>query len=86
MHHVFAKAGKLVLAWLIILGLAAMASLGISLSAGSLRSATPSPAEIVASRFPSSDATLPVMPATFSHTLTQAQIQSLVTYIASVAK
>jgi cytochrome c oxidase subunit 2 len=27
-----------------------------------------------------------VMPATFSHTLTQAQIQSLVTYIASVAK
>ena len=66
MHHVFAKAGKFVLAWLIILGLAAMASLGISLSAGSLRSATPSPAEIVASRFPSSDATLPVMPATFS--------------------
>ena len=66
MHHVFAKAGKFILAWLIILGLAAMASLGISLSAGSLRPATPSPAEIVASRFPSSDAALPVMPATFS--------------------
>ena len=54
------------MACLIMLGFAALASLGISLSAGSLRSATPSPAEIVASRFPSSDATLPVIPATFS--------------------
>ena len=54
------------MACLIMLGFAALASLGISLSVGSLRSATPSPAEIVASRFPSSDATLPVIPATFS--------------------
>ena len=54
------------MACLIMLGFAALASLGISLSAGSLRSATPSPAEIVASRFPPSDATLPVIPATFS--------------------
>src|SRR5713101_5727515 len=62
------------LAFLIMLAFAAMASLGVSLSAVSLRSAAPppagivasSPAEIVASRFPSADATLPVQPVTFS--------------------
>ena len=73
-HHVFAKAGIFALAFLIMLVFAAMASLGVSLSAVSLRSAAPSPgeivastpAEIVASRFPSADATLPVQSATFS--------------------
>jgi hypothetical protein len=60
------------LAFLVMLVFAAMASLGVSLSAVSLRSGTPSeivastPAEIVASRFPSADAVLPVQPATFS--------------------
>jgi len=49
-----------------MLSFVALVSLGISLGAGSLRSATPSPAEIVASRFPSADAFLPSMPATFS--------------------
>src|SRR5437899_7927455 len=52
---------------------AAMAGLGVSLSAVSLRS-SPSPGEVVAStpaeivalRFPSADAALPVQPATFS--------------------
>ena len=73
-HHVLAKAGIFALAFLIMLVFAAMASLGVSLSAVSLRSAAPSPpetmastpAEIVASRFPSADATLPVQPVTFS--------------------
>jgi len=73
-HRVFAKAGIFALAFLIMLVFAAMASLGVSLSAVSLRSAAPSPgeivastpAEIVASRFPSADATLPVQSATFS--------------------
>ena len=65
-HHVFARAGKFALACLIMLGFAALASLGISLSAGSLRSATPTPAEIVASRFPSTDAALRIVPVTFS--------------------
>src|SRR6266849_1961473 len=73
-HHVFAKAGMFALAFLVMLVFAAMASLGVSLSAVSLRSAAPSsaeivapsPAEIVASRFPSADATLLVQPVTFS--------------------
>jgi hypothetical protein len=72
-HRVFAKAGIFALAFLIMLVFAAMASLGVSLSAVSLRSAAPppgeiatsTPAEIVASRFPSADA-LPVQPAAFS--------------------
>ena len=74
MHHGFAKAGMFALAFLVMLVFAAMASLGVSLSAVSLRSAAPpaaevvasTPAEIVASRFPSADATLPVQPVTFS--------------------
>jgi hypothetical protein len=73
-HHVFAKAGIFALAFLIMLVFAAMASLGVSLSAVSLRPTAPSPgeivastpAEIVASRFPFADATLPVQPAAFS--------------------
>jgi hypothetical protein len=79
-HHVFAKAGIFALAFLIMLVFAAMASLGVSLSAVSLRSTVPSrstvsspgenvastPAEIVASRFPFADAALPVQPAAFS--------------------
>ena len=74
MHHVFAKAGVFALAFLIMLVFAAMASLGVSLSAVSLRSAAPSPAgtvasspaEIVASRFPFADATSAVQSVTFS--------------------
>jgi hypothetical protein len=73
-HHVLAKAGIFALAFLIMLAFAAMASLGVSLSAVSLRSTAPppgeiaasTPAEIVASRFPSADAALPVQPAAFS--------------------
>jgi hypothetical protein len=73
-HRVFAKAGIFALAFLIMLVFAAMASLGVSLSAVSLRSTAPppgeivasTPAEIVASRFPSADAALPVQPAAFS--------------------
>jgi hypothetical protein len=73
-HHVLAKAGVFALAFLIMLAFAAMAGLGVSLSAVSLRSTTPSPgevvastpAEIVASRFPAADAALLVQPATFS--------------------
>jgi hypothetical protein len=71
-HRVFAKAGIFALALLIMLVFAAMASLGVSLSAVSLRSAAPAeivastPAEIVASRFPAADAALPVQSATFS--------------------
>src|SRR5215470_4865221 len=72
--HVFAKAGMFALAFLVMLVFAAMASLGVSLSAVSLRSPPPpspvgimaTPAEIVASRFPSADAPLPVQPVTFS--------------------
>jgi hypothetical protein len=59
-QHVYARAGKFVLACLILLGFAAIASLGTG------RSASPSPAEIVASRFPSADATVPVVPASYS--------------------
>ena len=73
-HRGFAKAGVFALAFLIMLVFAAMAGLGVSLSAVSLRSAAPSPGEIVAStpakivasRFPSADAALVVQPATFS--------------------
>jgi hypothetical protein len=73
-HHVLAKAGIFALAFLIMLAFAAMAGLGVSLSAVSLRSTAPSPgeitastpAEIVASRFPAADAALPVQPVTFS--------------------
>jgi hypothetical protein len=73
-HHVFAKAGVFALAFLVMLVFAAMASLGVSLSAVTLRSTTSSPpqtvastpAEIVASRFPSADAALPAQPAMFS--------------------
>jgi hypothetical protein len=65
-HHVFARTGKFALACLVILAFVALASLGVSLSAGSLRSTTPSPAEIVASRFPSADSAPPVWFATFS--------------------
>jgi hypothetical protein len=64
-HHLFVNTGKLVLACLIMCGFTAQPSLDMSLSAGSVQSSTPSPAEIVASRFPSGD-TLPVIPATFS--------------------
>ena len=66
MHQVFARTGKYALACLVILALIALASLGLGSSAGSLRSATPSPAEIVASRFPSADSALLVRPVTFS--------------------
>jgi hypothetical protein len=73
-HHVFAKAGIFALAFLIMLAFAAMAGLGVSLSAVSLRSTAHSqgeivastPAEVVASRFLSADAALAVQPATFS--------------------
>jgi acetylornithine deacetylase/succinyl-diaminopimelate desuccinylase-like protein len=65
-HHVFARTGKYALACLVILALIALASLGLGSSAGSLRSTTPSPAEIVASRFPSADTALTVRPVTFS--------------------
>ena len=73
-HRVFAKAGIFALAFLIMLVFAAMATLGVSLSAVSLRPTAPSPgenvastpAEIVASRFPFADAALPVQPAAFS--------------------
>jgi hypothetical protein len=62
-----ARAGMIALALLVLLALAAAASLGVSLSAVSWQPATPSPAEVVASRFPSSDMTLPIQPAmTFS--------------------
>jgi len=64
--HVSATAGKFALACLVVFGCAAVAGLGMSLSSGSLRSATPSPAEIVASRFPSAEDSLNVVPATFS--------------------
>ena len=60
----FARAGIVALALLVILVLAAAATLGVSLSAMSLQPARSSPAEIVASRFPSSDTTLPIQPVT----------------------
>jgi len=63
-HRVVANAGKLVLACLIVCGFTAQPSLEMSFNAGSAQSSTPSPAEIVAWRFPSED--VPVIPATFS--------------------
>jgi hypothetical protein len=62
-----ARAGIIALALLVLLALAAAATLGVSLSAVSWQPATPSPAEVVASRFPAPDTTLPSQPAmTFS--------------------
>jgi hypothetical protein len=62
-----ARAGIIALALLVLLALAAAATLGVSLSAVSWQPTTPSPAEVVASRFPSPDMTLPIQPAmTFS--------------------
>jgi hypothetical protein len=62
-----ARAGIIALALLVLLALAAAATLGVSLSAVSWQPATPSPAEVVASRFPSPGTTLPSQPAmTFS--------------------
>jgi hypothetical protein len=63
-HHVFTGAGRFALAFLVMVVFAALATLGVSLTAGSLRSAAPTPAEIVALRFPSPDAVLPVQPVT----------------------
>jgi len=54
------------LAFLVTVVFAALASLGVSLSEGSLRSAAPSPAEIVASRFPAAGGPLPVQSVMFS--------------------
>jgi hypothetical protein len=65
-HHVSATAGKFVLACLIVLAFTAPASVGMGVDVGPLRSANPSPAEIIASRFPSVDAGAVVVPATFS--------------------
>jgi hypothetical protein len=67
----YARAGKFVLACLIFSSFAAAAifgtSLGTGLSAGSLGLAASSPAEVVAARFPSADASWSVEPvATFS--------------------
>ena len=62
MHHGFARAGRFALAFFVMAVFAAVAGLGVSLSAVSLRSVapSPSPAEIVALRFPSPDDSLPV--------------------------
>jgi hypothetical protein len=65
-HRLSANAGKLVLACFMICGFSAQPSLEMSLSTESAGSSTASPAEIVASRFPSPDATSPTVPATFS--------------------
>jgi hypothetical protein len=68
----YARAGKCLLACLILFGFAAIASLGTSLgttlalSGALLRSAPSTPSEIVAARFPSADASLPVVPAPFA--------------------
>jgi hypothetical protein len=69
-QRVSARAGKFVLACLILIGFAAIASLGTtlgtSLSGDSSQSVALTPAEVVAARFPSEDARLPVVPATYS--------------------
>ena len=69
-QRIYARAGKFVLACLILIGFAAIASLGTtlgtSLGVGSLQSVALTPAEVVAARFPSADARLPVVPATYS--------------------
>jgi hypothetical protein len=62
-----ARAGSVALALVVVLALAAAAAFGVSLSAVSRQPVQPSPAEVVASRFPPADTTLadqPVM--TFS--------------------
>jgi hypothetical protein len=72
-QRAYAGAGKFVAACLIIFGFAAIGSLGANLGmtfgpaliAGSSQPVAQTPAEIVAARFPSQDATLPVMPASF---------------------
>ncbi len=61
---VFARTGIVALVLLVILAFAAMATLGVSLSAVSLQRAGPSPAEIVASRFPPPDKALPIQQVT----------------------
>jgi hypothetical protein len=62
-----ARAGIVALALVVVLALAAAATFGVSLSAVSRQSAQPSPAEVVASRFPPPDTTLPDQPVmTFS--------------------
>jgi hypothetical protein len=60
----FARAGIFLSALLVVLVLAAVAVLGVSLSAVSLQPAQPSPAEIVTSRFPSPDDALAIRPVT----------------------
>jgi hypothetical protein len=73
-QRVYARAGKFLLACLILIGFAAIASLGTSLSmslgsapgAVSVRPAAPTPAEVVASRFPSSDVSAAVMPTSYA--------------------
>jgi hypothetical protein len=69
-QHLQAKAGKFVVACLIVVGFVGVASLGAtlgtSLGAGSLQAVAPTPAEVVAARFPSVDASLPVVAATYS--------------------
>jgi hypothetical protein len=72
-QRAYAGAGKFVAACLILFGFAAIGSLGANLGmtfgpaliAGSSQPVAQTPAEIVAARFPSQDATLPVMPASF---------------------
>jgi hypothetical protein len=62
-----ARAGIVALALVVLLALAAAATFGVSLSAVSRQPAAPSPAEVVASRFPSPDTTVPDQPVmTFS--------------------
>ena len=65
MHRIIVNVGKVVLACLIVCGFTAQPSLEMSLDAGSAQSSTPSPAEIVAWRFPSEE-DVPVQPAKFS--------------------
>jgi len=59
-----ARAGIAALAFVVLLALAAAATLGVSLSAVSRQPATPSPAEVVAARFPPPDTMLPNQPVT----------------------
>jgi hypothetical protein len=62
-----ARAGTVALALVVLLALAAAATFGVSLSAVSRQPAAPSPAEVVASRFPPADTTVPDQPVmTFS--------------------
>jgi len=59
-----ARAGTVASALVVLLALAAAATLGVSLSAVSRQPAAPSPAEVVAARFPPPDTTLPNQPVT----------------------